>query len=99
MIWQWTGLAVFSLTLLPAGLAMATGRVPARLRARLTPVRVHGWGHPRHLRRGTPERDPPPGRAAPELSLALTATAGIVAAAGCLVAGLARLATAGNGTP
>ncbi|MET9852105.1 hypothetical protein ABZY57_03980 [Streptomyces sp. NPDC006450] len=42
MIWQWTGLAVFSLTLLPTGLAMAAGWAPARLRARLAPVRAHG---------------------------------------------------------
>ncbi|MCX5006738.1 hypothetical protein OHB05_29570 [Streptomyces sp. NBC_00638] len=30
MTWHWTGLAVFSLTLLPAGLALLTGRMPHR---------------------------------------------------------------------
>lgn len=35
--------------------------------------------------------------AAPEVSLALTAAAGILAAAGCLLAGLARLTRVGNG--
>ncbi|MFJ5827904.1 hypothetical protein [Streptomyces sp. NPDC093089] len=32
MTWQWIGLVLFSLTVLPAGLAMATNRVPGRLR-------------------------------------------------------------------
>ncbi|MGW6941776.1 hypothetical protein ACWGF3_22645 [Streptomyces xanthophaeus] len=99
MIWQWTGLAVFSLTLLPAGLAMAAGRVPARLRARLTPVRVHGWAILAMYAVAPLNAIPRLAGAAPELSLALTAAAGIVAVAGCLVAGLARLATAGNGAP
>jgi hypothetical protein len=43
MIWQWIGLTAFSLTLPPAGLAMAAGWAPARWRARLTPVRARGW--------------------------------------------------------
>ncbi|MEV7995833.1 hypothetical protein AB0O67_29250 [Streptomyces sp. NPDC086077] len=42
MIWHWIGLTVFSLTLLPAGIALLTGRVPQRLRARLTPMRPRG---------------------------------------------------------
>jgi hypothetical protein len=36
MTWHWIGLALFSLTLLPAGLAIITGRIPERLR---TPAR------------------------------------------------------------
>lgn len=43
MKWQWIGLVLFSFTLLPAGLALAAGRVPRRLRARLAPVRPCGW--------------------------------------------------------
>ncbi|MCK9932778.1 hypothetical protein MXD62_37530 [Frankia sp. Mgl5] len=44
MKWQWIGLVSFSLTLLPAGLALAADRVPRRLRARLARVRACGWG-------------------------------------------------------
>ena len=42
MMWQWTGLAVFSLTLLPAGIALLTGHVPQRLHSRLAPMRPRG---------------------------------------------------------
>ncbi|MFF7581197.1 hypothetical protein ACFZBE_40715 [Streptomyces sp. NPDC008061] len=97
MIWQWIGLAVFSLTLLPAGLAMAAGRVPDRLRARLTPVPVHGWAILALYAVAPLNAIPRLAGAAPQLSLALTAAAGIVAVAGCLVVGLARLATAEKG--
>ncbi|MGW7327094.1 hypothetical protein ACWGIU_00360 [Streptomyces sp. NPDC054840] len=48
MFWQWIGLSVFSLTLLPAGLAMAGGWAPARLRARHTPVRARSWNLAAH---------------------------------------------------
>ncbi|WP_079403956.1 hypothetical protein [Streptomyces sp. 3211] len=99
MIWQWIGLAVFSLTLLPAGAAMAAGQVPARLRARLTPVRVHGWALLAIYAVAPLNAIPRLAGAAPEVSLALTAAAGIVAVAGSLVLGLARLATPQNGTP
>lgn len=99
MIWQWIGLAVFSLTLLPAGAAMAAGHVPARLRARLTPVRVRGWAVLAIYAVAPLNAIPRLAGATPELTLALTAAAGIVAAAGCLVAGLARPATAGNDAP
>ncbi|MFC4610481.1 hypothetical protein ACFO9E_22160 [Streptomyces maoxianensis] len=43
MTWQWIALAIFSLTLLPVGQAMANGWAPRRLRSRLTPVRPRGW--------------------------------------------------------
>ncbi len=42
MVWQWIGLALFSLTLLPAGVALAANRVPRRLRTWLAPVRTRG---------------------------------------------------------
>ncbi|GGR77418.1 hypothetical protein GCM10010269_15840 [Streptomyces humidus] len=42
MLWQWIGLAVFSVTLLPVGIARLTGRVPQRLRPRLHPTRPRG---------------------------------------------------------
>ncbi|WP_232294975.1 hypothetical protein [Parafrankia sp. EUN1f] len=37
-------LASFSVTLLPAGLALTADRAPRRLRARIGPVRPVGWG-------------------------------------------------------
>ncbi|MFD3328552.1 hypothetical protein [Streptomyces sp. NPDC058701] len=99
MIWQWIGLAVFSLTLLPIGLTMAAGRVPARLRARFAPVRVHGWAILAIYAVAPLNAIPRLIRASPELSLALTVAAGIVAVAGCLMLGLARLATAEKAAP
>ncbi|GGR81898.1 hypothetical protein GCM10010269_21340 [Streptomyces humidus] len=98
MIWQWIGLALFSCTLLPAGLAMAAGRVPARLRARLAPVRVHGWALLGLYAVAPLNAIPRLAGAAPEVSLALTAAAGIVAVAGCLALGLTRLKAAQNGS-
>ncbi|GGX43226.1 hypothetical protein AR457_38910 [Streptomyces agglomeratus] len=97
MLWQWIGLAVFSLTLLPIGLAMAAGRVPARLRARFVPVRVHGWAILAIYAVAPLNAIPRLAGASPELSLALTAAAGIAAVAGCLMLGLARLTAAENG--
>ncbi|MFK4101494.1 hypothetical protein ACI2L1_15695 [Streptomyces sp. NPDC019531] len=43
MTWHWTGLVFFSLTLLPTGLALVSGRIPHRLRHRLAPMRPRGW--------------------------------------------------------
>lgn len=97
MIWQWIGLAVFSLTLLPAGLALAAGRVPARLRARFTPVRVHGWAILALYAVAPLNAIPRLAGASPETSLALTAAGGIVGVAGCLLAGLSRLGTLNSG--
>ncbi|MFG2335554.1 hypothetical protein [Streptomyces yangpuensis] len=97
MIWQWTGLAVFSLTLLPAGLAMATDRVPARLRARLTPIRANGWALLALYAVAPLNAVPRLAGANSAVSLALTAVAGIIAVAGCLLAGLARLAIVKSG--
>ncbi|MEU8773456.1 hypothetical protein [Streptomyces sp. NPDC048606] len=97
MIWQWIGLTVFSLTLLPAGLAMAAGRAPARLRGRLAPVRAHGWALLALYAVAPLNAIPRLTGASPELSLALTAAGGIVAVTGCLVAGVARLAVVKSG--
>ncbi|WP_423834535.1 hypothetical protein [Streptomyces manipurensis] len=93
MNWQWIGLTVFSLTLLPAGLAMAAGWAPARLRARLAPVRAHGWGLLALYAVAPLNALPRLTGASPQTSLVLTAAGGIVAVAGCLSAGVARLAT------
>ncbi|APU43368.1 hypothetical protein [Streptomyces sp. TN58] len=97
MIWQWIGLTIFSLTLLPAGLAMAAGRAPARLRARLAPVSAHGWALLALYAVAPLNAIPRLAGASPEMSLALTAAGGIVGVAGCLLAGLARLRTLNSG--
>lgn len=97
MIWQWTGLTLFSLTLLPAGIAMASGWAPARMRARLTPVRAYGWALLALYAVAPLNAIPRLAGASPQVSLALTALAGIVAVAGCLLAALARLGTAESG--
>ncbi|MEU9032017.1 hypothetical protein AB0D46_31830 [Streptomyces sp. NPDC048383] len=98
MIWQWTGLTLFSLTLLPAGMAMASGWAPDRMRARLAPVRVHGWALLALYAIAPLNAIPRLAGASPQVSLALTALAGIVAVAGCLLAALARLGTTKSGT-
>ncbi|WP_327322583.1 hypothetical protein OG735_08880 [Streptomyces sp. NBC_01210] len=95
MTWQWIGLTIFSLTLLPAGLAMAAGWAPSRLRARLTPVRARGWALLALYAVAPLNAIPRLAGAAPEVSLALTATtAGIIAVAGCLLAALIPFARA-----
>ncbi|WP_329377086.1 hypothetical protein OG625_06155 [Streptomyces sp. NBC_01351] len=92
MMWHWIGLTVFSLTLLPAGLAMATDRVPERLRGRLTPVRPRGWALLLIYATGPVNALPRLADAAPDVTLFCTAAGGIVAVAGCLVLGVATLA-------
>ncbi|MEN8656147.1 hypothetical protein ABCR94_37650 [Streptomyces sp. 21So2-11] len=97
MIWQWTGLTLFSLTFLPAGMAMASGWAPDRMRARLTPVRAHGWALLALHAVAPLKAIPRLAGASRQVGLALTALAGIVAVPGCLLAGLARLGTAKSG--
>ncbi|MFC9259346.1 hypothetical protein ACFT25_05945 [Streptomyces hydrogenans] len=97
MTWQWIGLTMFSLTLLPAGLAIAAGRVPARLPARLRPARAYGWAILALYATAPLNAVPRLTGASPQFSLALTAVAGIVAVAGCLLAALASLRRAGDG--
>lgn len=93
MTWQWIGLTVLSLTLLPAGLAMASGWAPARWRARLAPVRARGWALLAIYASAPLNAIPRLAGASPEVTSALTAAAGIVAVAGCLAAALASLGT------
>ncbi|MEU8943606.1 hypothetical protein OHU17_38000 (plasmid) [Streptomyces goshikiensis] len=91
MTWQWIGLTIFSLTLLPAGLAMAAGWTPARLRSRLTPVRPRGWALLAIYAAAPLNAIPRLAGASPQTSLALTAAAGILAVAGCLLAAVTSL--------
>ncbi|MET7495642.1 hypothetical protein [Streptomyces sp900116325] len=93
MAWQWIGLTVFSLTLLPAGLAMAAGWAPARWRTRLTPVRARGGALLALYAAAPLNAIPRLAGASAAVSLPLSAAAGIVAVAGCLAAALASLKT------
>ncbi|MGQ4475740.1 hypothetical protein [Streptomyces sp. SAS_276] len=89
MNWQWIGLVFFSLTLLPAGLALLTGRIPRRLRYRLAPMRPRGWGLLALYAVAPLNAVPRLADAPPLIILVATATAGVVAAAGCTYAALA----------
>ncbi|WP_432164964.1 hypothetical protein [Streptomyces sp. bgisy031] len=91
MTWHWTGLAVFSLTLLPAGLALLTDRMPHRLHARLAPARPHGWALLCLWAAAPLNTIPRLADAPPAITLAATALAGVVAVAGCAWAAGATL--------
>ncbi|WP_338900084.1 hypothetical protein WBG99_34180 [Streptomyces sp. TG1A-60] len=94
MTWHWIGLAFFSLTLLPAGLAMVTGHVPERLRSRLAPARPRGWALLAGYAAAPLNTIPRLVEASPAIISAATATAGIVAATGCLFVAVAAHRTA-----
>ncbi|WP_149830420.1 hypothetical protein [Streptomyces tailanensis] len=91
MIWHWIGLAVFSLTLLPAGPALLTERIPRRLHARLAPTRPRGWALLALWAAAPLNAVPRLVDAPPAITLAATATAGVVAAAGCAWVAVAAL--------
>ncbi|MFE0704804.1 hypothetical protein [Streptomyces sp. NPDC058872] len=84
MTWQWIGLAFFSLTVLPAGLAMALNRVPERLRRRLAPVRPRGWAILLIYATAPANSLPRIAGASPDITLGCTAVGGVLAIAGCL---------------
>ncbi|MEV8125371.1 hypothetical protein AB0P07_14915 [Streptomyces sp. NPDC085944] len=94
MAWHWIGLALFSLTLLPAGLAMITGRTPEHLRTWLTSTRTSGWPVLALYAVASLNAIPRLAGASPATTLAATATAGTVAVTGCAVAAIAALRTA-----
>ncbi|WP_327370547.1 hypothetical protein [Streptomyces sp. NBC_01217] len=93
MTWHWTGLAVFSLTLLPAGLALLTGRIPHRLHARLAPARPRGWALLCLWIAAPLNTIPRLADAPPAIALGATALACAVAVAGCALAAGATLRT------
>ncbi|MFF6836887.1 hypothetical protein ACFY84_34605 [Streptomyces sp. NPDC012438] len=88
MTWQWIGLTFFSLTVLPTGLAMATNRVPERLRHRLAPVRPRGCALLLIYATVPFNALPRITDASPDIALACTAGGGVLAVAGCLTLGL-----------
>ncbi|MEW2585605.1 hypothetical protein [Streptomyces virginiae] len=98
MPWQWIGLTVFSLTLLPAGISMAAGWAPARLRHRLAPVRPRGWALLAIYAVAPLNAIPRLADASPQVSLTLTAAAGILAVGGCLLAALASFGKTNDAT-
>ncbi|MER7741957.1 hypothetical protein ABTX34_27205 [Streptomyces sp. NPDC096538] len=94
MTWHWIGLALFSLTLLPAGLAMITSRIPKRLRTRLAPTRTRGWAVLALYAVAPLNVIPRMAGASPAITFAAAAVAGIVAVTGCAVAAIAATRTA-----
>ncbi|MCX2926964.1 hypothetical protein [Streptomyces sp. NEAU-W12] len=95
MTWYWIGLILFSLTLLPAGLAMVTGHVPERPRLRLAPTPPRGRAFLALYAAAPLNVVPRLADASPAIILAATATAGVVAAGGCAVAAIALHRAAG----
>ncbi|BCL23562.1 hypothetical protein ACPCBX_27465 [Streptomyces tuirus] len=85
MLWQWIGLAVFSVTLLPAGVALLTGRVPRRLRPRLDPMRPRGLAVLAFYAAAQLNAIPRLAGASPVATLAATGLAMMVTLAGCIV--------------
>jgi hypothetical protein len=85
MLWQWIGLVVFSVTLLPAGVALLTGRVPRRLRPRLDPMRPRGLAFLAFYAAAPLNAVPRLAGASPVLTLAATGLAMMVTLAGCIV--------------
>jgi hypothetical protein len=83
MIWQWIGLAVFSVTLLPGGVALLTGRVPQRLRPRLEPMRPRGLAFLGFYAAAPLNAVPRLAGAPPLITLAATGLAMAVTLAGC----------------
>lgn len=85
MIWQWIGLAVFSVTLLPAGVALLTGRVPQWLSPRLAPMRPRGLALLAFYASAPLNAIPRLVGASPSIILAATGLAMVVILAGCIV--------------
>ncbi|WP_030771870.1 MULTISPECIES: hypothetical protein [unclassified Streptomyces] len=86
---QWAGLAVFSLTMLPAGVALMTDRVPRRLRPRLAPVRLRGAAVLLIYLVAPVNAVPRLAGASPDTTLACTAAGGVFVVVGALLLGLA----------
>ncbi|MFD0123982.1 hypothetical protein [Streptomyces virginiae] len=91
MKWQWIGLVVFSLTLLPLAVVMIVDRVPRLLRGGRASVRLRGWGFLLIYATAPVNAVPRLAGASPDTTLACTAAGGCLAVAGCLVLGLAAL--------
>ncbi|MFB6560387.1 MULTISPECIES: hypothetical protein [unclassified Streptomyces] len=89
MPWQWIGLALFTLTLLPAGSAMLADRVPRTWRGRLAPVRPRGAALLLIYAAAPVNAIPRLTGAAPDTALMCTAVGGALAVGGCLVLGFA----------
>ncbi|MEI5528311.1 hypothetical protein WB401_45845 [Streptomyces brasiliscabiei] len=82
MIRHWIGLVLFSLTLVPAGPALVSGRIPRRPRHRLAPMRPRGPALLALYAAAPLNTVPRLAEAPPVITLMATATAGIVAAVG-----------------
>ncbi|WP_261576078.1 hypothetical protein [Frankia gtarii] len=89
MKWNGIGLALFSLTVLPAGLVMAAGRAPRRLHARLAPVRPRGWALLLIYSAAPLNAIPPLADASPTATRVCTATGSLLCLGGSLLLGIA----------
>ncbi|MCK8437465.1 hypothetical protein G3I77_32040 [Streptomyces sp. D2-8] len=85
MLWQWMGLAAFSVTLLPAGVALLIGRIPQRLRPRLDPMRPRGLALLAFYAAAPLNAIPRLADASPLITLAATGLAMVVTLTGCIV--------------
>ncbi len=85
MLRQWIGLAVFSATLLPVGVALLTDRVPQRLRPRLEPMRARGLALLALYAAAPLNTVPRLADASPLITLAATGLEAVAALAGCIV--------------
>ncbi|MEI5034939.1 hypothetical protein RB201_26515 [Streptomyces sp. S1A(2023)] len=76
MAWLWIGLILFSLTLLPADLAMITGRTQEHLRTWLASTRTSGWAVLAQYAVASLNAIPRLAGASPTTTLTATATTG-----------------------
>ncbi|MFJ3821694.1 hypothetical protein [Streptomyces nodosus] len=96
MFWQWTGLALATLTLLPAGVALVTGRVPDRIRTRPASMRPVGRAL-LAIYAAAPLNAVPRLAGAPDsVTLAATAVGGMAAVAGCVLLAMATRTSASS---
>ncbi|WP_416986042.1 hypothetical protein [Streptomyces sp. T028] len=99
MVWQLTGLAFFSLTLLPSGAALVAGHAPDRLRSRLAAdARPLGWALLSLYAVAPLNALPRLCQAPPSITFAATAVAAAGALGGCTYMALAT-ARAGKVAP
>ncbi|MCC9710187.1 hypothetical protein E4N62_35965 [Streptomyces sp. MNU76] len=85
MLWQWISLAAFSVTLLPAGVALLIGRIPQRLRPRLDPMRPRGLALLAFYAAAPLNAIPRLADASPLITQAATGLAMVVTLTGCIV--------------
>ncbi|MFE3323951.1 hypothetical protein [Streptomyces sp. NPDC059176] len=89
MIWQWTALAVFTLTVLPVAVALLTDRIPRRLRSTAVPTRPWGLALLSLYAVAPINALPRLAGASPAVVLTATVLGGVLAVSGCTLATVA----------